>query len=388
MLYQLSPGFRMMDYEADVLIVGGGLSGLTAALHLQKTGLHVIIVEKTAYPHHKVCGEYISNEVLPYLQWLDADPRVLGATAISRLQFSSLSGKSIETDLPLGGFGISRFSMDHFLCRQFIKRGGTVLQDTVNELHFEHNRFSIATLNEIKISARQVIGAYGKRSAIDLKLKRRFIQQKSPYLAVKAHYAGEFPDHLVGLHNFRGGYCGVSKVEGQKINICYLADYRSFKEHKNINAFQQRVLYQNNYLKTIFEHTDLLFESPLTISQLSFGAKECVAGHVLMIGDTAGLIHPLCGNGMGMAIHSAKICAELLTGFFSGTINSRAMMEKLYISSWEGQFRSRLRMGSILSSVLRRERMADIVLGGMICIPAILPLIIRKTHGKILTVDQ
>jgi flavin-dependent dehydrogenase len=378
----------MMNDETDVLIIGGGLAGLTTALHLQKMGLDVMLVEKTAYPHHKVCGEYISNEVLPYLQWLNADPCVLGATAISRLHFSTISGKSIETVLPMGGFGISRFNLDNFLYQEFKKRGGTVLQDTVTAVQFVDEQFSITTLTEKKIFARQVIGAYGKRSAIDLKLKRKFIQEKSPYLAVKAHYSGEFPDDLVGLHNFRGGYCGVSKVEDQKINICYLTDYRSFKQYKNINTFQQQVLYQNNFLKTIFEQTDLLFESPLTISQLSFGAKEVVTDHILMVGDTAGLIHPLCGNGMGMAIHSAKICAELITGFFSGSISSRAMMEKLYISSWDEQFRSRLRMGSILSYLLRRDSLADVMLRGMVRLPALLPAIIRKTHGKILTVDQ
>lgn len=378
----------MMHDETEILIIGGGLAGLTAALHLQKVGLEVIVVEKTAYPQHKVCGEYISNEVLPYLQWLEADPRFLGATAISKLQFSMLSGKSICTKLPLGGFGISRYSLDQFLCELFKSKGGRVIYDTADTVEFGDERFTITTLTAKRISARQVIGAYGKRSAIDLKLKRNFIQQKSPFLAVKAHYSGEFPDHLVGLHNFRGGYCGVSKVEGQKINICYLTDYNSFKTHKNIDAFQEQVLYQNKYLKAIFQHSHRLFESPLSISQLAFGAKEAVLDHVLMIGDTAGLIHPLCGNGMGMAIHSAKICAELLADFFRGKIQNRVLMEKMYISAWNYQFGSRLRMGSLLSSMLRKEKLADIMLGGMICFPAVLPLIIKKTHGKMLTVDE
>jgi flavin-dependent dehydrogenase len=384
----LASGVPMTHADTDVLIIGGGLAGLTAALHLQKIGLDVILVEKTAYPHHKVCGEYISNEVLPYLNWLNADPHLLGAAAINKLQFSTLSGKSIETALPLGGFGISRFKLDHSFYQKFKERGGRVIQDTVNAVEFQNDQFVIKTLADQQIVARQVTGAYGKRSAIDLQLKREFIQQKSPYLAVKAHYKGEFPDNQVGLHNFRGGYCGVSKVEEGKINICYLTDYQSFKAYKNISSFQQKVLYQNKYLKRIFEHTEPLFESPMTISQISFAAKECVAHHILMIGDTAGLIHPLCGNGMGMAIHSAKICAELLKAFFEGKIKNRALLEKLYISSWNKQFRSRLRMGHILSGLLRRENLSDAVLGTMVRIPALLPAIIRKTHGSILTIDQ
>lgn len=385
MLY--APLYLMMNFQTDVLIIGGGLAGLTAALHLQKAGLEVILIEKNTYPHHKVCGEYISNEVLPYLQWLDADPGVLNPTFIRKLQFSVLSGKSITAPLPLGGFGVSRYKLDDFLCQKFISRGGQVIFDTVTSVSFEQD-FTVMTLAERKISARQVIGAYGKRSAIDLKLNRAFIQRKSPVLAVKAHYSGEFRDDMVGLHNFRGGYCGVSKVEDQKINICYLADYATFKEHKNIDTYQQKVLYQNKFLENIFESSKLLFESPITVSQLSFGAKEAVSDHILMVGDTAGLIHPLCGNGMSMAIHSAKICAELLTGFFDGTIPGRAMLEKMYISSWKQQFSSRLGMGNALSALLRRERLSELALDVMVRIPFLLPMVIRKTHGEILTVKN
>lgn len=384
-----------MNFQTDVLIIGGGLAGLTAALHLQKAGLEVILIEKNTYPHHKVCGEYISNEVLPYLQWLDTDPRVLNPTSIRKLHFSVLSGKSITAPLPLGGFGVSRYKLDDFLCQKFISRGGQVIFDTVTSVSFgtvnsasSEQDFSVETLAERRISARQIIGAYGKRSAIDLKLKREFIQRKSPVLAVKAHYSGEFNDELVGLHNFRGGYCGVSKVEDQKINICYLADYATFKEHKNIDTYQQKVLYQNKFLENIFESSKLLFEAPITVSQLSFGAKEAVSDHILMVGDTAGLIHPLCGNGMSMAIHSARICAELLTGFFDGTIPGRPMLEKMYISSWKQQFSSRLGMGNALSALLRRERLSELAMDVMVRIPFLLPMVIRKTHGKILTVKN
>ena len=55
---------------ADVIIIGGGLAGLTNAIHLSKLGKKVLLIEKNEYPKHKVCGEYISNEVLPYLEFL------------------------------------------------------------------------------------------------------------------------------------------------------------------------------------------------------------------------------------------------------------------------------------------------------------------------------
>lgn len=376
-----------MYNRTEIIIIGGGLAGLTAGLHLLKAGRQVILLEKNSYPHHKVCGEYISNEVLPYLQWLDADPGVLKPTDIDKISFSTLSQKSIITRLPLGGFGISRFTLDHFLYERFLSKGGSVIRQTVTAIAYE-NGFTVNTLEGEQYFSEQVIGAYGKRSGIDQHLKRGFFQEKSPFLAVKAHYTGEFDERTVGLYNFKGGYCGVSKIEDQKINICYLADYESFKKHKNISAYQQAVLYQHAGLKQVFEHCTPLFENPITVSQLAFGKKDAVVDHILMIGDTAGLIHPLCGNGMGMAIHSAKICAELLIKYLNGSIPNRELLEKQYISSWNTQFISRLRMGKVLSSLLKRETLADVAMEAIVRIPALLPLIIKKTHGKILTVNE
>jgi len=375
----------MIQDHTDILIIGGGLAGLTAALHLQKEGLQVVLIEKNEYPQHKVCGEYISNEVLPYLKWLDAEPAILKPALIGRLKFSTVAGKSITAKLPLGGFGISRYALDNFLYEKFNSKGGQVITDRVTGVFTEKNNFLTALASGKKISAAQVIGAYGKRSGLDLKMQRNFMQVKSPFLAVKAHYEGEFEPDLVALHNFNGGYCGVSKVEEQKINICYLADYSTFMKYKSISSYQEKVLYQNKALQQIFESSRLLFEKPLTISQLSFGAKEAVLDHILMIGDTAGLIHPLCGNGMAMAIHSAKICSELLVQFFKGTIKTRAMLEQQYTAAWNHHFKSRLRTGTALSALLRKEKLSNMMMTAMVNIPAILPMIIRKTHGKTLT---
>jgi len=377
-----------MQIKTDVLIIGGGLAGLTAALHLQKAGIDVLLIEKNTYPNHKVCGEYISNEVLPYLKWLDADPEMLVPSKIDKLVLSIVSGKSITTELPLGGFGVSRYTLDNFLYQKFKHKGGRILHDTVTSVEQHDDQSVIFTQQETVITAIRVIAAYGKRSTLDIKLKRPFIQKKSPFLAVKAHYKGQIQADLVALHNFRGGYCGISQVEDQKINVCYLADYASFSKHKNILSYQQQVLYENPNLRAFFESSQLLFDSPITISQLAFGSKEAVSDHMLMIGDSAGLIHPLCGNGMAIAIHSAKICAELLILFFSGKIKKKETVEKLYTLAWNREFKSRLKTGSILSALLSREQLADLLLKGLLFIPPALPFIIKRTHGKTLTLNS
>lgn len=370
-----------MTTNPDVIIIGGGLAGLAAAIHLSKKGLRVTVIEKSGYPRHKVCGEYISNEILLYLKWLELDIFQLRPTNITQFEFSTVSSTSISAILPLGGFGISRYALDDFLYQKALSNGCNFVQDTVTDIHYQNNIFTVKTKEQTFISA-IAIGAYGKRSNIDTLLSRNFMQKKSPWLAVKAHYSGNYPDNLVGLHNFDGGYCGVSKVEGNKINICYLANYKTFKRYKNIDEYQQQVLYKNKYLKSVFGRSELLFDIPLTISQVSFDKKKPIENHILMIGDTAGLIHPLCGNGMAMAIHSAKIVSEVVLDYYSGKITSRETMEKHYSTLWNKEFGKRLFMGRMLGKALESRIISQLMLKVMMNFPSLLPKIIKQTHGN------
>ncbi|WP_026704954.1 NAD(P)/FAD-dependent oxidoreductase [Flavobacterium soli] len=368
-----------------VIIIGGGLAGLTAAIHLSKIGIDVTLVEKNDFPKHKVCGEYISNEVLPYLTWLDLDIEFLQPQAISKFIFATASGKAVSGELPLGGFGVSRYALDHFLHKKALTNKCQIIKDSVTSIDFSNDEFTVNLSEGGELKSKIVIGAFGKRSNVDQKLNREFIRKKSPWLAVKGHFKVEFPLELVGLYNFKGGYCGVSNVESNTVNICYLADYKTFKKYKNTSDYQKSILYQNPLLKTIFENATPLFEKPLTISQIAFDKKKCVENHILMIGDTAGLIHPLCGNGMAMAIHSAKIASELVSHYFSGQLD-RKNLEQKYTDTWNQNFSSRLKTGRMLSKILQNKKLSEVIMQGLSVFPFLLPKIIRKTHGKTLTI--
>ena len=371
----------------DIIIIGGGLAGLVNAVHLSRGGLKVLLIEKNDFPKHKVCGEYISNEVLPYLQSLGADPFELGATAIDKFMLSTPRRKVVKTQLPLGGFGISRYTLDHHLSELAKKNGCTIEKANVGEVQFLDNHFEVKTKSGQTYLSKFVIGAYGKRSNLDMQLKRPFIQEKAPFLAVKSHYEGDFPEDLVALYNFNGGYCGVSKVENGYINICYLVDYATFKTYRNLETFQEEVLYQNLRLKEVLQTVKPAFEKPLTISQISFSSKQTVEQHVLMSGDTAGMIHPLAGNGMGMAIHSAKILSELLLQFYNSKNTNRTQLEQDYSKEWDQTFRKRLWVGKLFNSVFSSNRGFEIALSGLTLFPWTLPFFIKQTHGEKLQVQ-
>ena len=366
----------------DVVIVGGGLAGLTSAIHLSKFKKQVLVIEKQSYPKHKVCGEYISNEVIPYLNSLEIDPIKEGAKKINRVHVSTKNGSLIKGELPLGGFGMSRYFFDNLLLKKACLNGVKVIKDSVISIIFQDNIFIIKTKGSDVFKSKIVIGAYGKRSDLDIKMNRKFIRKKSPYLAVKSHVKGKFPDDLIGLHNFKGGYCGVSKVENNSINLCYITEYSSFKKHKNISDFQKQVVFKNKHLRKIFKESKSLFKKSLTISQISFETKNPIENHIIMCGDTAGVIHPLCGNGMGMAILSSKLASELIIQFLNGEIKNREDLENQYLMSWNKEFKTRLKMGHFIAWLFRSEIISQITYSIIKMIPFLLPKMIQFTHGK------
>ena len=366
----------------DVIVIGGGLAGLCNAIHLSKLGKKVLLIEKNEYPKHKVCGEYISNEVLPYLDFLEVNPFDFGAVRINKFQLSTTKSNIISAKLPLGGFGISRYTLDLVLSEKAKENGVMILQDTVLDVTFLKDFFQVETKQNSIFTSKIAIGAFGKRSLLDVKMGRNFIQKKSPYLGVKIHVKGNFKEDLVALHNFKGGYCGVSKVENNAINLCYITNYATFKQYKNIEDFQEQVVFKNNYLKEIFHSSEALFEKPLSISQISFETKKPVENHILMCGDSAGMIHPLCGNGMSMAIQSAQLASKLILNYFNGEIETRKELEKQYIRQWNRKFSLRLKAGHFIAMLFRKDTIASVLLQILKKLPFLLPIIIKQTHGK------
>lgn len=366
----------------EIIVIGGGLAGLCNAIHLSKFGKKVLLIEKNNYPKHKVCGEYISNEVLPYLDFLEVNPFEFGAVKIDEFELSTTKNKVIAAKLPLGGFGVSRYTLDFELYKKALQNKVTILQDSVLNINFKNDKFFIETKENKSFTAKICIGAFGKRSLLDVNLNRDFIKKKSPYLGVKIHVKGNHNQNLVALHNFNGGYCGVSKVENDAINLCYISSFSSFKKYKNIEEFQEKVVFQNQYLKEIYSNSKPLFLQPLSISQISFEKKKPVENHIIMCGDAAGMIHPLCGNGMSMAIQAAQLAAPLVLQYLNGTITNRKQLEKQYIANWNKQFKWRLKAGHFIAMLFRKQKIANMLLYFLKKMPFLLPIIIKQTHGK------
>ncbi len=364
----------------DIIIIGGGLAGLVNSILLRRAGLSVLLIEKKKYPFHRVCGEYISNEVIPFLEEHHLFPEDLQPAGISGFRLSSTTGKILHMNLDLGGFGVSRYQYDHWLVQRAkadgveVKEGTTVLNVT-----FDTDRFCITSTKGDEVQGVYVIGAFGKRSKLDNELNRSFFKEKSPFFGVKYHIkTREVDPEVIELHNFTRGYCGVSRIEEDVYNLCYLSHRRNLTLFGDIASVEQEILWQNPHLKRIFNHSDFLFDKPEVIHQISFEPKEPVCKHILMSGDSAGMITPLCGNGMAMAIHSAKILSELIISNF----DDRFFIEASYSKVWKRAFATRHWTGRKIQSLFGSPTSSAFAVGWGKTFKPMASFLMSRTHGK------
>jgi menaquinone-9 beta-reductase len=376
----------MGDKHYDIAIIGGGLAGLALAIQSAKQGYTVVLFEKEKYPYHKVCGEYISMESWNFLESLGVPLSQLNLPIITKLEVSSPEGSIFQHELPLGGFGISRYKLDEMLATIARQQNVLLLEATkVNDVIFQNDAFIIHS-SAGEFTSTVAAGCFGKRSNLDVKWNRNFVKQKpnklNNYIGVKYHININRPADVIALHNFENGYCGISQIEDGKYCLCYLTTAVNLQKSNNIiEQMEQTILSANPLLKQLLVDAEILYEAPITISQISFEQKQQVEQHVLMIGDAAGMITPLCGNGMSMALHGSKLAFEQVHAFLQQQI-TRQQMEEFYSRNWQQQFARRLKTGRIIQRFFGKSSITNVFIQSIKLLPFLAKPLIRLTHGK------
>lgn len=372
----------------DVGIVGGGLAGLSSAILLADKGYKVILFEKNSYPFHKVCGEYISNESLDFMQRLGLPIKDWNLPQISNFSITHHLGAALTVALPLGGIGVSRYFLDNELSDLALQKGVVILQGCkVEEITFnEKDDYHIVKTRDGEFDCSTVIGAYGKRSNLDKKLSRPFIENahknEQNFVGVKYHVRADLPADAIELHLFDGGYAGISKVEDDKYCFCYLTTAQKLKEvGGDIERLEQEVMSKNARLAHHLASFEKINTTPVTISQIEFGPKEQVNQHLLMAGDSAGMITPLTGNGMSMAMHAANMAYEAIDGFLKKEYDRTAMQSK-YEKTWQQSFSSRVKMARRYQHLFFSGSRVNTAISILKRLPFLTKTIIRSTHGK------
>jgi flavin-dependent dehydrogenase len=374
----------------DVAVVGGGPAGCSAAITLAKQGARVILFEAKTYPHHKVCGEFLSPECTQLLDTLDLSRSLhaLNPVKIETACITAPDGTAWETRFPGPAWGITRSALDHMLANQASALGVEICEGTtVSNIGGDLDQgFTIDTRTpsaQEHLQARTVIAAHGKRSGLDRALNRRFLTQPQPFIGLKAHFQGPALPGRIELHGFTGGYCGMSEIEGGAMNVCLLVHQAIFQQVANgdIQPFIAWMQTQNPRLGDWLSQAKQISERWLSIGQVPFVRKRAIVNDVLMAGDSAGLIVPLAGDGIAMAMQSGQIAAATLINFL-GHHASADHVRGEYPANWRREFGSRMRLGRVLQILMLRPRLLGLGLRLLISLPPLGKYLVSNTRDS------
>lgn len=369
----------------DCGIVGGGLAGLCLSIQLADRGISVVLFEKNQYPFHKVCGEYISMESWDFLKSLGLKLNEFNLPIINQLGISSEKGFMLEHRLKLGGFGISRFSLDHQLAKIAVQKGVNIVERCrVNGLVDNGlDGFQVKT-NQGDFDVNVACGAYGKYTPqfIADTAETVISDNARNFIGVKYHIRTQLAADRIELHNFNDGYCGISKVDQDWHCLCYLTTAENLQDHgKDIKRMEQEVLHKNPFLKHYFRDSDFVNPQPLVISNIQFSRKQTQTKGVLLLGDAAGSITPLCGNGMSMGMRASKMLADELIRYFEKK-QSKQMLTANYERAWNNAFRTRITAGYYLQGLFGKKNTTDIALKLLSKMPGLTSRLVSLTHGN------
>ena len=359
--------------DCDVLVVGAGPGGCALAYALRQAGWQVVLAERRQYPVDKLCGEFLSPEGLQSLEQMGLGAVSTAFPPIGEVLVSSVSGKSWQAPLPAAGAGCSRRRLDALLMARCAAIGVEVVQGVrVGQIEGKEKSGFMISLQNKQVKARLVVGAWGRQG-------RGTWGERGEWMALKVHAKGSCPG--VELHSFPGGYAGLCQVEDQQVNLCLLTRAAAFRQAGGDHQrFSAEIMSINPLLATRLAELNPNWDQALSAANLRFGSAACQADGILLVGDAAGAIAPLCGDGMAMALRSGELLAPLADRFLCGALSWPALADQ-YSQRWQSEFRLRLQLGGIMQQVLLRPGWTRAALGLLRCFPRVGQGLFRWTRG-------
>ena len=312
--------------NADVIVIGGGPAGCSAAIGLSRLGYNVVLCDQAKFPRDKVCGEFISPAADPILDRLGILSRIetLNPKRLKGVSISSFEGKEFSIDYPFQpglaerptSLSVSRYELDSLFVEE-AKRAGVEVREQykVTEFLFEDDcvigiRGWDGNKTSFSIHAPLVIDA-GGRNALSLK---KFQLKEEPVggvkIAMAAHWEGALiADDYCYMHVSDPGYTGISNVGSDRANVVLVVD-RDSMNGENPDKFYLDTVMKNSQRYKILRNAKCL-ESVRTVESLAFSVKSLPCGGLLMVGDAMGFIDPFTGEGIYLSLRSSEIAVEV-----------------------------------------------------------------------------
>jgi flavin-dependent dehydrogenase len=372
----------------DAVVIGGGLAGCSTALQLARRDHEVMLAEQSTYPRHKLCGEFLSPEAQASFRRMGVLNAVheAGASPIDQTVLTAPNGTRSDHSLPETALGLSRYQLDRLLFQQACAAGAEGRPGTtVTQVRGSFEDGFTVSAGDETIDTRLVLGAYGRRGRLDRTLDRPFLDQQTPYVGFKAHFAGAAASTIqdtIELHSAPGGYCGLSPVEDDRVNVCWIGHTDALKDAGGTpTAMLNEGLRQNPILDDRLQGLTRVSDQFEAVSQVPLMPKSRFAGGVCMIGDSAGMIAPLCGDGMAMALQTADLVTPLAAEYLDDQ-RSAASFRRAYRWKWTDTFGRRMRLGRWIHAAAFRPGAARFLVQSCRLLPPLARWLIRTTRGE------
>lgn len=359
-----------MENAFDVIIAGAGPAGSSAAIHLARRGVRVLLVEQKKFPRAKLCGEFISPECQKHFENLGVAEAMSASqpAALTETVFYSSGGHHITVPSSwFGGpaaLGLSRAVMDNVLLRRAQACGVTVLEGvTITEpiLHNTEVRGVRLKQNghEQEHFAPLTIDATGRARILTKKLHRSEPKSKPKLIAFKAHLRNtRVAPNTCEIYFYPEGYGGLSSVEGEISNLCFIISAEQVKRHySNPEVVVREMVMKNRRAAYTLEQAQPVSEW-LSASWERFGRLQpSPAKGLLTIGDSAAFIDPFTGSGMLMALESGELVADVIVRH-QDKLSETVAAE--YTAEYIRKFDSRLRICGWLRRAAFNPRLAGL----------------------------
>ncbi|MGK2857327.1 MAG: NAD(P)/FAD-dependent oxidoreductase [Thermoanaerobaculia bacterium] len=353
----------------DVAIAGGGPGGATLAALLAKCGISVAVFDRDEFPRDKLCGEFLSYDALPVLDLIGLGP-LLEEAGATRIRTCRIVGprRAYSFELQREARGISRLRLDEMLLRRAASLGASVHEGwTVDNLSRVADGFTLHVHDSAKepyhVTAKLVIGAWGRWGRIDRLLDRPFTRDTARrHFGFKRHYrpkpGGQVSTNdTIDLYSFTRGYLGVNAVEGGVANICGLVHASRLDGHRGgWETFVDNLPGEGAHFGKLLGEHEPAQDQFLSSEPVIFAARSPVVNGIVMVGDAAGLIDPLAGNGMAMAIQSALVAATLIAR--APKLDADTIAAE-YETAYLGLFLDRIRWSRRVAWILSRPWLVD-----------------------------
>lgn len=299
----------------DALIVGGGLAGGAAAIRLARAGRSVTVIERSASPHDKVCGEFLSNEALGELAEVGIDAAAMGAPALKRVRIAA-RGDGYEAALPFTARSLTRRTLDEAILTKARSEGATVLRGQAVSRCIQEGLGWLALLPDgTSVSARSLVAATGKH---DLRGARRPDGVHGDLVGLKAYYRLT-PDAAADLSGtvdvifFPGGYLGIQPVPGGMANACLVVSRKRLSALGGHPwAVFDHVRAASAHAARVLDGAEPVLAKPLAVGRIPYGYVRRHSDGAFHVGDQAAVIPSFCGEGMGLALRSGRMAADAI----------------------------------------------------------------------------